>query len=748
MKSFARIVLGALAAVAACSISVGAFADVPGRVGRIAYVQGDVQAYSETDPEWKVAYVNQPITSRNSVFVGDAGRAEITVGSTTLAMDAGSQVDIQQLDDNTFNANVVRGRVSMRIHRLDANDEYNIAAPGGDFALLKPGRYRIDALEDSSGVTVFAGQASVQTANGPMLVNAGSALRAASDPSNPDAQASFRSTASVPVPLDDWVVARETRFRDGQASRYVSPRMTGYEDLDANGRWATEADYGPVWYPTTHVQADWVPYRYGRWAYVAPWGYTWIDDAPWGFAPFHYGRWVQVGSRWGWCPGAYVARPVYAPALVGFYGGSGFSASFSVGSAAAVGWYPLAPWQRYSPHYTNNVTYIRQVNNITIVNPPARFARERDGHDWNRFHGGTVAPTDAFASQRSISRVAMAAPRDLVARAAPVNVAALPRPEAIPAAIRSGPRAGEGIGRPEFRSPREFAARPFEGGRARAEIRNPQQPQTQAPQQQQVQRAPQALQVQQAQQAQQAPQAQQAQQAQQVQQVQEAQQRQARERNALPPNYRRMQEAERANERNTAANVQPFQGPAVPGQPDRPAQVQHSPNAPSFNANARPMQQAVPQPGVEGQGVVATQPRFQPRVQPNNRGERGGERFNERGAEGEARIAPAAPAQPQIQRPQQALPAVEAPAPRLGRPEREMRNIQPRPQPVERPQQVAPIAPAPPPAPVVAAPPPQRIEAPRAPQAEARIPERGPGREGPGREGPGREGPNRVNQER
>ena len=712
MKSFDRIALAAVAAVAAWSVCAGAFADVPGRVGRIAYLQGDVQSYSETEPEWKVAYVNQPITSRNSVFVGDAGRAEISVGSTTLAMDAGSQVDIQQLDDNTFNANVVRGRVSMRVRRFDANDAYNVAVPGGDFALLKPGRYRIDALQDGSGVTVFAGQASVQTANGPLLVNAGSSLRGAADPSNPEAQTRFQSAASVPVPLDDWVVSRESRFRDGQAARYVSPRMTGYEDLDANGRWATEADYGPVWYPTTYVQADWVPYRYGRWAYVAPWGYTWVDDAPWGFAPFHYGRWVQVGSRWGWCPGTYVARPVYAPALVGFYGGSGFSVSFSVGNAPAVGWYPLAPWQRYSPHYTNNVTYIRQVNNITIVNPPARFAREGDGHDWNRFHGGTVAPSEAFASQRSISRVAMAAPHDLAARAAPVNVTALPRPEAIPAATRGGPRAGEGIAHPEFRSPREFAARPFEGGRARAEVQNPQQ---------------------------------QAQQAQRAQQSQQVEQRPARERNALPPNYRRMQEAGQANERTNAANGQPFQAPSVPGQPDRPAQVQHNPTAPSFNANARPMQQTVPAPVVEGQNGVATPPRFQSRGQPQGRGERGGE--------GEARIAPA---QPQVHGPQQAIPQAEGAVPHIGRPEREMRNIQPRPQLVERPQQMAPVAPVPQSqvqpqrieAPRVEAPRPARIEPPRPPQAEARVPERGPGRENPLREGPGREGPNRVNQER
>ncbi len=448
--------------IAAFSLLAGAMAaqaDVPGRVGRIAFMDGDVQAYSETDPQWKVAYVNQPITSRNSVFVGDAGRAEISVGSTTLAMDAGSQVDIQQLDDNTFDASVVRGRVSVRVRRLDPNDVYNVAVPGAEFALLRPGRYRIDALPSGSGITVFDGLASVEGDRGPVRIEANSGLRIAGNRSDPHAAPQLLSAAPVSVALDDWVLAREARFRASQAERYVSPNMTGYEDLDANGRWANEVDVGPVWYPTTYVRDDWAPYRYGRWAYVAPWGYTWVDDAPWGFAPFHYGRWVQVGHRWGWAPGAYVQRPVYAPALVGFYGGSGFSASFSVGVGPAVGWYPLAPWQRYSPHYTQNVTYINQVNNITIVNPPRRFEQGDGGRMWNREHGGTLVPQQAFASQRSISSIAIAAPRDVGNRTQAVSVADLPRPAIVPGAARRGPDSGNGGGRPDFRSPSDFASR-------------------------------------------------------------------------------------------------------------------------------------------------------------------------------------------------------------------------------------------------------------------------------------------------
>ena len=60
--------------------------------------------------------------------------------------------------------------------------------------------------------------------------------------------------------------------------------MTGYEDLDENGDWSYVAGYGPCWRPRG-VVVGWAPYRFGHWAYVGPWGWTWVEDEPWGFAP-------------------------------------------------------------------------------------------------------------------------------------------------------------------------------------------------------------------------------------------------------------------------------------------------------------------------------------------------------------------------------------------------------------------------------------------------------------------------------
>jgi len=151
-------------------------------------------------------------------------------------------------------------------------------------------------------------------------------------------------------------------------SHHVSPAMTGYEELDEYGESAAAPAYGEVWYPRS-VPAGWAPYRDGRWVWVEPWGWNWVDDAPWGFAPCHYGRWARVDDRWGWVPGEFAPAPVYAPALVAFIPPPAIAVAVPVPVDAGppVGWFPLAPGEVYWPAYTRNLTYIRNVN-ITNVN--------------------------------------------------------------------------------------------------------------------------------------------------------------------------------------------------------------------------------------------------------------------------------------------------------------------------------------------------------------------------------------------
>ncbi len=368
------------------------FADTtpPARVGRIGYVEGEVSFYADRNDGWQRARLNFPVTSRNSIWTNGVGRAEVRVGASVFRISDESILDVVRLDDARTDLFLQRGSLNVRLRSYRGDEEYRdnvrVETSEGVIQLQMNGRYRIDASaqRDETRIAVFAGQARFESNTGTLAVAAGRTLvvRGGAIPS-------FNYEVASETVFDRWAEARDQRWDESHQriarDERVSPYMTGYEDLDAYGDWIEDREYGRVWAPRV-VATGWVPYRYGSWAYVRPWGWTWIDDAAWGFAPFHYGRWVYRHSRWYWWPGRYVLRPVYAPALVGWYGRGNWSVSLSVG--APIGWFPLAPREHYVPAYSNNVTYIRNINNInitnvtnnvTVINPPSHFQNQNIG---------------------------------------------------------------------------------------------------------------------------------------------------------------------------------------------------------------------------------------------------------------------------------------------------------------------------------------------------------------------------------
>ncbi|HVH44828.1 MAG TPA: DUF6600 domain-containing protein, partial [Labilithrix sp.] len=76
--------------------------------------------------------------------------------------------------------------------------------------------------------------------------------------------------------------------------------------LDGHGAWVDDGTYGTVWVPARdEVGADFQPYvTAGHWTYSDATDYVWVSDYSWGWAPFHYGRWVLLpGHGWAWIPG-------------------------------------------------------------------------------------------------------------------------------------------------------------------------------------------------------------------------------------------------------------------------------------------------------------------------------------------------------------------------------------------------------------------------------------------------------------
>ena len=225
-------------------------------------------------------------------------------------------------------------------------------------------RFDVDPNSDVTFVSVWKGEG-VATGQGPSVeVHRGDQARFS------DGDSLNHEIAGVPDfdGFDDWCRVRNQREDHYQSARYVSPDVIGAEDLDDYGTWRVLPTYGAVWVP--RVDAGWAPYRYGHWVWVEPWGWTWVDDAPWGFAPCHYGRWIFYRGYWGWVPGPARVRPVYAPALVAWVGGSHLSVSVSFGGGSGIAWFPLGYGEPYIPPYGASRNYFHNVNvsNTRITN--------------------------------------------------------------------------------------------------------------------------------------------------------------------------------------------------------------------------------------------------------------------------------------------------------------------------------------------------------------------------------------------
>jgi len=372
----------------------------PGRVGRLAYTQGTVSVYQDPDLGWDKAYINTPITSENSIWTERGSRAELRVSATAIRLDQLTQLDVSRLDENEIDASIERGSASIRVRYKQPYHRITLSTPYARFSILSDGRYRIDTdpEREESSLTVFAGDARMESQGGRIRVTAGSTVRVFGGPSS-----SYVTERARVDAFDRWTDARDRDWTDSRSRRYVSTNMTGYEELDRYGEWVEEPSYGALWFPT-RVASDWAPYRTGHWGYVRPWGWTWIDESPWGYAPFHYGRWVNVRDRWAWSPGQRVDRPAWAPALVGWVGGSNWNLSASSGaSAPVVGWYPLSPSARYEPWYRSDRAYTDRINIAVRDFAPRQWdGRNEDWRTYNRDRGTTVVQREALIDRRPV----------------------------------------------------------------------------------------------------------------------------------------------------------------------------------------------------------------------------------------------------------------------------------------------------------------------------------------------------------
>jgi len=391
----------------------------PEQAGWLQRISGGVSFHAADQDQWSQAVENYPVASGDALWTQPNASAQVAVSANVIGMAGGTEVEVDTLDANGLQSTLPQGEIYLGLRTLAPSEAWSVQTPRGLVTFSGPGRYGVVAgdTQDPTTVTVLAGAAQV---TGP-----GVSIQVTSGQTATITGAETLQVSVGPAQMDAFLAAWQQTAVPAQRAPVpaVVAQMPGGDALSAYGTWTQASGYGDVWYP--QVPAGWVPYHEGYWAWVAPWGWTWIDSDPWGFAPFHYGRWVQLGGRWAWSPGVVAAAgpPIYAPALVAFFGLG------AAAEAGTVGWFPLAPQEPYHPWFHASDAYLRAVNRRDVRNLATIGRPLPIGSFLNR-GAATAIPAAAMAESRPVRQAAVRVDPRMLETARPLVGTAPVRPTA------------------------------------------------------------------------------------------------------------------------------------------------------------------------------------------------------------------------------------------------------------------------------------------------------------------------------
>jgi hypothetical protein len=441
--------------------------DPPSVVARISLLIGNVSIEPASVNQFTAADQNYPLTTGDRIYADTGANAELETDKLAVRLGQATDLTVTAMTDTLAQLGLAQGSVHLRSFSLDGAQTVELDTPNVAVTVTQVGDVRVDvdAASDTTTVTVVSGQVQVDGNGLQQTLQQGQRVRlGGSDPVS--AQWLY---AAAPDGLDSFSANRDGVYESAVASesQYVNPGTIGSEDLSANGEWQNDSEDGPVWYPTG-VAVDWAPYSCGRWAWIAPWGWTWVGCERWGFAPFHYGRWNRFGRRWGWIPGPPVVHPIYSPGLVVFVGGAGFR----VGGIGVTAWFPLGPHEPYVPWYHASTVYENRINVSGIYNRnvaqvrmnynrrgSAVFADAPDRAYVNRQVATTAIPETNFAAGRPVasSMLRLSGPQMESAQVLPHPLVTPQRSMVVAAPARAVPAR---VARPELASHEETGQRP------------------------------------------------------------------------------------------------------------------------------------------------------------------------------------------------------------------------------------------------------------------------------------------------
>lgn len=377
------------------------------------------------ETQWVKGIINRPLITGDRIWSSNKSFLELQLGSTTVRMGNQTSLKILNLNQKISQLQLSSGTLIVKVTHLNPRQTIEISTPTLAFIVTKPGYYRIFVNNQAkiTLISVIKGRGKVYGPKSSYIITQGKSYAFGVN------LKLFKPTG-IPTP-DDFERWSRMRDRIGKGiTRYVSTEMIGEKDLQLYGTWKKTSKYGQVWIPNK-VSTNWAPYRTGQWVWIRQWGWTWVDDAPWGFAPFHYGRWAYLERRWSWVPGPRYAQPVYAPALVAFVGGNNFNLRLGTG-VPGIAWFPLAPGEIYIPPATLGRNYFINVNiNNTQINN-TYVNNIYDNRSTNIFYQNvniapaiTAVPTQTFVNSQPVNQAVVNVPSQIIQQAPKTPIAAI-----------------------------------------------------------------------------------------------------------------------------------------------------------------------------------------------------------------------------------------------------------------------------------------------------------------------------------
>lgn len=219
-------------------------------------------------------------------------------------------------------------------------------------------------------------------------------------------------TNALLIPVIIAIILSGCTATNASTQTAASPSVsyqTFYDDLAPYGTWIDYPGYGHVWHPS--VAGNFRPYlTNGSWDYSTA-GWMWMSNYNWGWAPFHYGRWLYDDLYgWLWIPG-YEWSPAWVTwgMVDDFYSWAPLLPEVNVGAGFAM-WRPAGfYWNicRRDHIYDkdiNNVVEKREVinnyvNRISVINNFGTtnlhnqyYAKGPDVNEVQKFTGRKIAP--------------------------------------------------------------------------------------------------------------------------------------------------------------------------------------------------------------------------------------------------------------------------------------------------------------------------------------------------------------------